>query len=92
MTRLKKNEQQLLLKRFGYKLAVLRAREHMSVRFLAAMTRVDPKEIYKYERGLVNPSLVTIASLAYALNVEPRELLIFEDPQAYKQLHRNQKK
>ncbi|MEJ0032463.1 MAG: helix-turn-helix transcriptional regulator [Bacteroidota bacterium] len=71
---MKKNDQQVLLKKFGFKLALLRARARMSVRFLAAMVRVDPKEIYKYERGLVNPSLISIVSLANALNGRSRRV------------------
>jgi hypothetical protein len=53
-------EKQDLLKKFGYRLAVLRARNRMSLRWLAAVSHIDPSDIQKYEKGVVCPSLISI--------------------------------
>ena len=48
----------------------------MSLREFAAVADVDHAMIDRYERGITNPSLTTIAKLAEALEVEPYELLM----------------
>ena len=47
----------------------------LSIRKFAALADLDHAMVDRYERGLVNPTLTTIAKLADALGAEPHELL-----------------
>jgi transcriptional regulator with XRE-family HTH domain len=67
-----------LLKKFGKRLAYFRNKKRLSLRYLAAASRLDPSDILKYENGMVNPTLTTIGFLSSGLGINPRELLDFE--------------
>ena len=47
----------------------------LSLRAFAALAGIDHAMIDRYEKGLTNPSLTTIARLAEALEIEPADLL-----------------
>ncbi|HZY78972.1 MAG TPA: helix-turn-helix transcriptional regulator [Cyclobacteriaceae bacterium] len=67
-----------ILKKFGKRLAHIRFKKGYSLRHLAAVARLDPSDICKYENGTVNPILTTIARLSRTLGIHPRELIDFE--------------
>jgi transcriptional regulator with XRE-family HTH domain len=48
----------------------------LSLRQFAALADIDHAMIDRYERGITNPSLTTLARLAEALEIEPAELLV----------------
>lgn len=45
------------------------------MREFAAIADIDHAMIDRYERGVTNPSLTTVARLAEALEIEPADLL-----------------
>lgn len=47
----------------------------LSIREFAAHADMDHAMIHNYERGIVNPTLITIGKLAAAFGVEAYELL-----------------
>jgi len=63
------------LLQFGRKLAEIRVRRSMSLREVAAGSRLDPSDIQKYENGKVNPTLTTLVDLARGLGVHPKHLI-----------------
>jgi transcriptional regulator with XRE-family HTH domain len=70
-------ENKILLK-FGARLKKLRQERGLSQRELSQNCAIDHSKIGKMERGLINPTLVTIVELAKGLNVHPSELLQFD--------------
>ena len=46
-----------------------------SLRQFAALADIDHAMIDRYERGITNPSLTTIAKLAEALEIDPCDLI-----------------
>ena len=71
----RKNDHRILTV-FGNNLKRHRKARNLSLRQLAALADIDHAMIDRYERGITNPSLTTIAKLAEALEVEPAELLL----------------
>lgn len=67
-----------MLRKFGQRLGELRAKKGLSLRELAARCDVDSSDIQKYESGLVNPTIVTVADLASGLGIAVKELMDFE--------------
>ena len=66
-----------ILLAFGKRLRTVRARVHISQEALAALADLDRTYISLLERGMRNPSLACVASLARALNVTVSELCDF---------------
>jgi transcriptional regulator with XRE-family HTH domain len=65
-------------KAFGENLKRIRESRIESLGKVDSNTKYDKSNYHKYERGVGNPTLETILSIAHALNVEPRELLDFK--------------
>jgi transcriptional regulator with XRE-family HTH domain len=72
----RKNDHKILVV-FGHNLKKRRLAKGLSLREFAAIADVDHAMIDRYERGITNPSLTTIAKLAEALEVEPADLLVY---------------
>ncbi|QQL50279.1 helix-turn-helix domain-containing protein [Mucilaginibacter ginkgonis] len=62
---------------FGQKLKLLRERQNLSLRDLAARCELDFSKIGKIEAGQTNLKLSSIFELAKGLGVEAKELLNF---------------
>jgi transcriptional regulator with XRE-family HTH domain len=60
---------------FGNNLKRHRKAKGLSLRQFAAIADIDHAMVDRYERGITNPSLTTIAHLAEALEIEPADLL-----------------
>lgn len=74
-------EEALLLSAFASRLRELRARHRLSQDEVAARAGgMDRAYLSQLERGLRNPSLLLVYSLARALDVHPSELLVDEWP------------
>ncbi len=71
----RKNDHKILVL-FGHNLKKRRMAKGLSLRQFAALADIDHAMIDRYERGITNPSLTTIAKLAEALEIEPAELLL----------------
>ena len=67
--------QQKILNEFGERLKKLRDEKKLSLRALADIAEMDYGNISEIENGKINPSLITIISLAEALEVDPGALL-----------------
>lgn len=64
-----------ILTTFGNNLKRHRKAKELSLRQFAALADIDHAMIDRYERGVTNPSLTTVARLAEALEIEPADLL-----------------
>jgi transcriptional regulator with XRE-family HTH domain len=69
-------ENEILIK-FGVHLKELREARGLSQRQLSYNCSIDHSKIGKMERGLINPTLVTIVELAKGLEVDKNELMNF---------------
>lgn len=63
------------LKRFGRSLAQLRKESGLTQEALANRSNLHPTYIGGLERGVRNPTVLTVLSLAKGLGVAPSELL-----------------
>ncbi len=63
-------EEKEILKVFGGNLKKIREEKGLSLRQLSYNCKVDFSKIAQMEKGLINPTLVTVAELAAALEVE----------------------
>ena len=70
----RKNDHKILTI-FGNNLKRHRKAKGYSLREFAAIADIDHAMIDRYERGVTNPSLTTVARLAEALEIEPADLL-----------------
>jgi transcriptional regulator with XRE-family HTH domain len=64
-----------LLKAFGANLRYIRQEKDLSLRKLAALCSIDHSDISRLETGQINPTLMTIAELAKALDVSISKLM-----------------
>jgi transcriptional regulator with XRE-family HTH domain len=70
-------EDKEILMQFGTLLKKLREDRGLSLRQLSYNCKVDYSKIAQMEKGLINPTLVTIVELAKGLEVHQSELLRF---------------
>lgn len=63
---------------FGKRVREIRLRKQLSQGDIARMLGVHRSYISGLERGMRNPSLLTIKKIAKALGVKPKELLEYE--------------
>ena len=68
-------EQKKYLQKFGNRLLALRKNKNLSDRKLAQNCDVDHADIRKYEKGEINPTLLTMIELAKGLEIPLKELL-----------------
>ena len=66
-----------ILKKFGEHLEKLRLERKLSLRKLADIADVDFSQIHRIEKGITNPSLTMLLTLAKALQITTVELLDF---------------
>ncbi len=66
-----------ILKRFGKHLAKCRKESGLSLRKLADNSDVDFSQIHRIEKGVTNPSLTMLLSLAEGLEISIEELIRF---------------
>jgi transcriptional regulator with XRE-family HTH domain len=69
-------DNEILLK-FGKHLVALRKSKNIAQNELAYSTDVEISQIYRIEKGKINPTLTTLSSIAAALNITLNELLDF---------------
>lgn len=67
------------LKSFGRRIKALRNHKNLSQEQLAQIAELDRTYISGIERGVRNVSLLTIEKLALSLQIEPAELLKFDE-------------
>lgn len=73
-----KESDKALLEKFGSKLNTIRTEKELSLRQLSSLSNLDHSTIGKIEKGLINITFTTLAELAKALEVHPKELLDFK--------------
>jgi len=61
------------LKQFGETLRRLRIEKKLTMQQLANKAEIELSQIYRIEKGIINPKLSTIRILAGALEVSPKE-------------------
>ena len=66
------------IREFGLNLRKIRLSKNLSQEELANSSDVSLPQITRIERGIVNPTLCTIKSLAIGLNIKTREFFDFE--------------
>ena len=71
------NRNEKLLQSFGSHLRKIRRRKKVSQEQLAFAAEISISQISRIERGLINPTLSTIFSLASALDMDMKELCNF---------------
>ncbi|MBS1594097.1 MAG: helix-turn-helix transcriptional regulator [Bacteroidetes bacterium] len=64
-----------LLKNFGKRLVMLRKEQNLSQSDLARLTGKDRQNIYRIEKGDLNPTLFQLTELATALKISVSELV-----------------
>lgn len=62
------------LKQFGENLRRLRTERNLTMQQLANKAEIELSQIYRIEKGIINPKLSTIVILAGALEVSPKDL------------------
>ena len=67
------------IKEFGKNLKKIRTSKNLSQEALANASDVSLAQITRIERGIVNPTLCTIKSLAIGLEIKTNELFDFEN-------------
>ncbi len=66
-----------LLITFGKHLVALRKSKNIAQNELAYKTDVEVSQIYRIEKGIINPTLSTLYNIADALEISLKELLAF---------------
>ncbi|MEO6851450.1 MAG: helix-turn-helix transcriptional regulator [Mucilaginibacter sp.] len=66
-----------ILIQFGKRLKFLRQSKNLTLRKMSLLCNVEYADIQRYESGKQNITLLSLAELAKALEVEPKELLEF---------------
>lgn len=64
-----------LVKQFGQKVRAIRIKKKLSQGDVAKLLHVHPTYISSMERGVRNPSLLTMHKIAKALKIDLKELL-----------------
>jgi transcriptional regulator with XRE-family HTH domain len=62
---------------FGNHLRQLRMSKKLSLENLAYEAEMELSQVYRIEKGIINPTLSTLSALAKALNMSLKELLDF---------------
>jgi transcriptional regulator with XRE-family HTH domain len=75
------NEQDVI-NAFGAKVRELRKNRNMSMQSLANIAEIELSQIYRIEKGIINPKLTTIVAIARALNLTQVELVNILRPDA----------
>ena len=70
---------EIFLKNLGKNLKIIRISKGFTQEELSYSSDVSLAQITRLERGIVNPTVCTIKSLANGLQIPPHELLMFDD-------------
>lgn len=62
---------------FGQRLRKIRQERSLSLESLAYEAEMELSQIYRIEKGKINPTLTTLNAIAKALNINLKELLDF---------------
>ncbi len=62
------------VKKFGEKLRAVRLSKNLSQEALAWEANVEPMQISRIERGVINTSISQVLNIAKALKIKPAEL------------------
>ncbi|MBN8852201.1 MAG: hypothetical protein BGO55_00465 [Sphingobacteriales bacterium 50-39] len=68
-------DSQQIIQQFGENLEKIRMAKGLSLRDLAHIADIDHSTIHRIEKGIANPMLTMIITLANALEVDPAEML-----------------
>lgn len=68
-----------LLKKFGTHLREIRKNKGLSLEALAYEADIELSQVYRIEKGLINPTLSTLNALAKGLGIRISELTMFEN-------------
>ena len=66
-----------MLTEFGAHLVKIRKLKNIAQNELSYMVDVEVSQIYRIEKGLINPTLSTLINIAKALQISTAELLTF---------------
>ena len=69
------NAEKSILKKFGLRLKKIRNEKGLSLRELSFNCKVDFSKIAQMEKGLINPTLLTVSELAKGLDIDVKELM-----------------
>jgi transcriptional regulator with XRE-family HTH domain len=72
-----KNTQKEYLIKFGRHLKTLRKSRKLSLRKLAAKCNIEHADITRYEKGEINPTLMSLIELSLGLEIPLKELMDF---------------
>jgi transcriptional regulator with XRE-family HTH domain len=67
-----------VIRKFGAHLRAIRVAKDMTLESLAFEAEIEVSQVYRIERGKVNPTLSTLNILANALNISLMELMNFQ--------------
>ena len=65
------------LKAFGDNLKKLRLKRKLSRETLAVYANIETMQVYRIEKGIINTTICTAASLAKGLEIHPKKLFDF---------------
>jgi transcriptional regulator with XRE-family HTH domain len=63
--------------KFGRHLQTLRKNQKLSLRKLAAKCNIEHADIKRYEKGEINPTLISLIELSKGLEIPLKELMDF---------------
>lgn len=64
------------LKNFGENVRKIRLKKQWSMEYLANQANVELSQIYRIEKGKINPKLTTILTLCKALEITPEQIVV----------------
>ncbi len=67
-----------LLKNIGARIKAVRAQKNISLKDLAYTINMEPPNLSVIENGKSNPQILTYAKIASALNIDLKELFLFD--------------
>ena len=68
----------LTLKDFGENIRRIRLEKQWTMEYLANQANVELSQIYRIEKGKINPKLTTIIILCKALSISPNSIILLE--------------
>lgn len=66
------------IRKFGKRLREVRLSKNLSQEALAWEANIEPMQISRIERGVINTSISQVFNIAKALQISPKELFDFE--------------
>ncbi len=72
---IEEGEDSVYLQSFGRRLAALRVQRGLTLEELAAASGLGPQEVRRVERGQRDLSVIALADIAKALDIQPADLM-----------------